>query len=89
MHAINNMINSLIHLHLRTGSTGGVSFVKHVGVAYDTYRTKNGTLVSSFGGSEFTYFCSGHVHKQNEFGTGRGFVDTLYIFGEEAELSSG
>ncbi len=74
--AINNMI--------KDGDTGGVKFIKHVGLAYDKFRTKDGRRVTSFGGPPFWYFCSGHLHKANEFGPGRGFVDdNIYIFGEE------
>ena len=81
--AINNMINK--------NSAAGVSFVKQAGKAYNKYRIKDGTSVESFGGNPFTYFCSGHVHLPDEFGLGegRGFVDELYIFGEEEDASGG
>ena len=82
-------LKDTINNYLQTGSTGGVSFVKHIDKAYDTYRAKDGSIISSFGGSEFTYFCSGHLHKPNKFGMGRGFVDALYIFGEDEDFSSG
>jgi hypothetical protein len=84
-------LKSAISNTILTGNTGGVLFVEQVGKAYDKYRNKNGTLTTSFGGNPFTYFCSGHVHRPNEFGLGqnRGFVDTLYIFGEEEDFSYG
>jgi hypothetical protein len=84
-------LKSAISNTILTGNTGGVSFVERVGKAYNKYRNKNGTSTTSFGGNMFTYFCSGHVHRPNEFGLGqnRGFVDTLYIFGEEEDFSYG
>jgi hypothetical protein len=82
-------LKDAINNYLQTESTGDVSFVKHIDKAYDTYRAKDGTVVSSFGGNGFIYFCSGHLHKPNEFGMGRGFVDALYIFGEEEDFSYG
>eukprot|EP00804_Cyclotella_cryptica_P000220 CCRYP_016193-RA/>CCRYP_016193-RA protein AED:0.08 eAED:0.08 QI:176/1/1/1/0.93/0.81/16/2046/995 len=79
--AIRNIIN--------TGSTQGVNFVTSVGLAYNSYRTKDGTLVNKFAGNAFKWFCSGKVHKPAVFGSGTGFVDQLYIFGEEADASGG
>lgn len=70
-------------------STGGTKFVKHVGLAYDAFRTKSGRRVDSFGDNDFVYFCSGHLHPPEEFGPGRGFVDGVYIFGEEEEADNG
>ena len=69
---------------VQSKSTKGVAFVKYVGRAYNNYRNKDGT-VSSFG--NFKYLCSAHVHRPNEFelGPNRGFVDTIYITGEETE----
>lgn len=70
---------------------GGVDFdfVNSMNIAYDSFRTKDGTTVNSFGGASFKWFCSGKVHKANTFGTNRGFVDQIYIFGEEAPASGG
>lgn len=73
---------------ITTGTTQGVQFVNSMGLAYDAFRTKDGTSVNKFGGSAFKWFCSGKVHKANTFGTNKGFVDQMYIFGEEASAPS-
>jgi hypothetical protein len=80
---------SAIRNIITTGSTQGVNFVTSIGLAYNSYRTKDGTLVNNFGGNAFKWFCSGKVHKPEAFGPGTGFVDQLYIFGEEAAASGG
>ena len=74
--AINNAIAD------ENGLTGGIQFIKSMGKAYDTYRTKEG-VISSIDESRFIYFCSGQVHEPNTFGPNMGFVDRVYIFGEE------
>lgn len=81
--AINNVIQSA------SGSTGGVSFVNSIGRAYDLFRNKDGMLVSSFGGREFERFCSGQVFEADTYGPNIGFVDRLYIFGEEVSNNDG
>jgi hypothetical protein len=53
-------------------------------LAYNSYRLKDGSIASQNDFSSFMWFCSGHVHEANTFGSNRGFVDRLYIFGEEA-----
>ena len=72
-------LKSAINNTILTGNTGGVAFVEKVGKAYNKYQNKDGTSATSFGGNPFAYFCSGHVHRPNEFGLplNRGFVDTL------------
>ncbi len=64
------------------GDTGGVEFIKSMGKAYNSYRGKDGKPGTINEGT-FTYFCSGQVHEANTFGPNIGFVDRLYIFGEE------
>lgn len=80
---------SAIRNIITTGSTQGVNFVTSIGLAYNSYRTKDGTLVNNFGGNAFKWFCSGKVHKPEAFGPRTGFVDQLYIFGEEADATGG
>ncbi|KAL3764667.1 hypothetical protein ACHAW5_000298 [Stephanodiscus triporus] len=73
-------LKSAINNMINKNSAAGVSFVKQAGKAYNKYWSKNGTSVESFG-----------VHLPDEFGLGegRGFVDTLYIFGEEEDATVG
>jgi len=72
------------------------SFVTRMGYGYDrifdgTYHAVNnpdpvaeGTLgVASYGNSNFDRFCSGTSYEPGAFGTDRGFVDPIYITGEE------
>ncbi len=66
------------------GDTGGVEFIKSMGKAYNSYRNKDGNPGTINEGT-FTYFCSGQVHEANTFGPNIGFVDRLYIFGEEID----
>lgn len=39
--------------------------------------------VAAYGNANFSRFCSGTAHSANSFGAGRGFVDPLYLTGEE------
>lgn len=73
---------------LATGSTKQIQFITSMSIAYNSYRLKDGSSTSWFG-RPFKHFCSGHVHEAYTFGTNRGFVDRLYIFGEEAPASEG
>eukprot|EP00970_Alexandrium_tamarense_P006155 scaffold1033_cov205-Alexandrium_tamarense.AAC.14 len=82
-------LKSAINNVLTTGTTGGISFINSIGLAYDNFRDKNGNVVSGFGGKAFKWFCSGQVHEADTFGSGYGFVDRMYIFGEEADASAG
>jgi hypothetical protein len=67
--------------------TNDTQFLSSMNIAYDSFRTKDGTAVNSFGSTK--WFCSGKVHEAHSFGQNRGFVDRLYIFGEEADVSMG
>ncbi|WKD49137.1 hypothetical protein [Microbulbifer spongiae] len=80
--AIYNMINA--------GNTGGVSFVVAARQAYDRWSSNGGsswTNTSSASNTSFSRFCSSQAYAPNTFGENRGFVDQLYITGEE--VSSG
>jgi hypothetical protein len=80
--AISNMISS--------GSTGGGSFVNSARQAYDRWSANGGgswTNTSSTSTTAFRRFCSGQAYAADTFGTDRGFVDEVYITGEE--VSSG
>lgn len=80
--AISNMINN--------GNTGGVSFVNSARQAYDRWSSNGGsswTNTSSASNTSFSRFCSSQAYAPNTFGNNRGFVDQVYITGEE--VSSG
>jgi len=76
--AISNTIHS--------GSTGGGSFVTSARQAYDRWSSNGGTTWTNTSGpsnTSFARFCSGQSYAPNTFGVGRGFVDDIYITGEE------
>ncbi|MEE9603463.1 MAG: hypothetical protein V3V75_09170, partial [Thermoguttaceae bacterium] len=76
--AISNMISS--------GNTGGGSFVNSARQAYDRWTDDAGstwTNTSSTSNTSFSRFCSGQSYAPNTFGTDRGFVDEVYVTGEE------
>jgi len=74
------------------GSVGGISFVTSAQQAYDSWSANGGvsfTATSSNTNTTFSRFCSGQSYNANTFGLGRGFVDNLYITGEEIFNGSG
>lgn len=76
--AISNVIS--------VGSTGGVTFVNSAWQAYDRWTSDGGTNWINTSGTtntSFSRFCSGQSYSANTFGPGRGFVDEIYITGEE------
>ena len=76
--AISNMIAG--------GTTGGVSFVSSAQQAYDRWSNDGGvTWIDTIDASNTTFgrYCSGQSYDPNAFGAGRGFVDYIYITGEE------
>jgi hypothetical protein len=80
--AIRNVIGS--------GTTGGDSFVSSAQQAYGRWTNDGGanwTATSDVTKTAFYRFCSGQSHKPNAFGTGRGFVDNIYITGEEGSTN--
>jgi Cu+-exporting ATPase len=75
-------IDNMIH----TGSTGGVRFVLSARQAYDRWSNDGGvgfTDVASVSDTSFSLFCSGQAYAPHTFGADRGFVDQLYLTGEE------
>jgi len=77
--AISNMISS--------GNTGGGGFVDSARQAYDRWSSDAGgswTTTSSTSNTSFSRFCSSQAYAADTFGTDRGFVDEVYITGEEA-----
>lgn len=76
--AINNMIIG--------GNTGGVSFVGSAQQAYHRWSNDGGVTWANTADATttaFFRFCSGQSYDPNAFGPGRGFVDDIYITGEE------
>jgi hypothetical protein len=76
--AIRNVIN--------TGVTGGVTFVNSARIGYDQWSANGGssfTATPDLTATAFSRFCSGQLHEADTFGAGRGFVDNIYITGEE------
>jgi hypothetical protein len=76
--AIRNVITS--------NNTGGVGFVTSAQQAYSRWTANGGntwTNTSSNTTTAFQRFCSGQSYVPDAFGPGRGFVDNIYITGEE------
>ena len=76
--AVSNMIAN--------GSTGGGTFVTSAQQAYTTWSADGGvnwTPTTSVASTSFSRFCSGQYYKPNTFGVNQGFVDNIYITGEE------
>ncbi|MCB1616361.1 MAG: VCBS repeat-containing protein [Pseudomonadales bacterium] len=80
--AISNMIAS--------SNTGGVSFVTAARQAYDRWSSDGGsswTTTSDTSNTSFYRFCSAQSYEPDTFGVNRGFVDHLYITGEEGSTN--
>ncbi len=80
--AIRNTIGS--------GNTGGISFVNSARQAYDRWTSNGGsswTNTADVSTTSFYRFCSGQAHRSDAFGAGRGFVDDIYITGEEGSAN--
>ncbi len=76
--AIGNMIDG--------GTTGGIPFVAAARQAYDRWSDDGGhgwTSTTNAANTSFSRFCSGQSYAADTFGVGRGFVDAIYITGEE------
>ncbi len=81
--AIGNMVSG--------GTTGGVSFVVSARQAYDRWSDDGGstfTPTSDVSTTSFNRFCSGQSYAPDTFGTDRGFVDEIYITGEEFTVTN-
>ncbi len=75
-------IDSVLH----TGNSGGISFVTSARQAYDRWSDNAGgswTSTSNVSNTSFSRFCSSQSYEPHTFGTDRGFVDNIYITGEE------
>ena len=76
--AVANMIES--------GGLGGQSFVLSARQAYGRWSDDAGatwTPTDSTANTAFSRFCSGQSYEADTFGTDRGFVDQIYVTGEE------
>lgn len=78
------------------------SIVTGMGYAYDTIYdgtynaisnpnpVATGTVgVGNYGATNFSRFCSGNVYQPNGFGVNRGFVEGIYLLGEETFNNTG
>lgn len=75
---------------IESGSTGGVRFVLAARQAYSRWSSNGGaTFIDTTNTSttSFSRFCSAQAYAPGTFGANRGFIDQLYITGEE--VSSG
>lgn len=61
----------------------GVDFVEDAARAYSRYSSNGGSTFTTSNLSGFSRFCSGQAYEPDTFGLGRGFVDRIYITGEE------
>ena len=71
---------------LDTGSPGGVSFVRRARQAYDRWTgdgSASWTVTTNTSNTTFQRFCSGQSYTPDTFGPDRGFVDHIYLTGEE------
>lgn len=71
---------------ISTGSTGGFNFVLAARQAYGRVSYNGGgswTSTSNTGNTSFYRFCSSQAYAPDTFGQDRGFVDHIYITGEE------
>lgn len=71
---------------LASGETGGVGFVTSARQAYGRWTPDGGATWNPTEGpseTDFSRFCSSQSYAPNTFGIDRGFVDDLYITGEE------
>ncbi|TWT47393.1 hypothetical protein [Botrimarina hoheduenensis] len=89
-------MRSAIDSVIAGGGGAGFTPVLGVGYAYDAiydggYHAVNQplpiaigtTAVAAYSSSNFSRFCSGTSHPREAFGPGRGFLDSLYLTGEE------
>lgn len=70
-----------------TSGTPGTNFVNSARQAYDRWSDDGGatwTNTSDTTSTSFHRFCSGQSYAPNTFGDGRGFVDHVYMTGEES-----
>ena len=68
------------------GNTGAVSFVTSAQQAYQRWTSDGGsswTSTSDVSNTDFSRFCSGQSYLPDTFGDDRGFVDSIYLTGEE------
>lgn len=80
-----NLQNAILNV-INSGTTGGVSFVLSARQAYDRWSDNGGaswTNTSSASNTSFYRFCSGQAFAPDTYGPDRGFVDQVYMTGEE------
>lgn len=83
-------LRAAIDSMIAIGTTGAIQFVRSTRQAYGRVSTDGGatfTPTADASTTSFFLFCSGQTYSPHTFGPDRGFVDPLYIAGEE--LASG
>ena len=81
-----NELKRAIRNKIETNRVDGVRFVRDARLAYDSWSTDGGQTKRTNvdpNHTGFCRFCSGQSYKPNTFGNNRGFVDQIYITGEE------
>ncbi|HIF93701.1 MAG TPA: hypothetical protein EYG46_11725 [Myxococcales bacterium] len=90
--AISEVNLDIVELQIATSgmidsdNTGGGSFVDSARQAYDRWSNNGGdswTNTSDTSNTSFSRFCSGQAYAPDTFGDDRGFVDEIYVTGEE------
>ncbi len=81
-------LRAAIQRTIDTGNTGGYGFVTaarqaYSRISYDGGRSFQNT--SSVSNTSLERFCSGQAYAPDTFGRDRGFVDPVYITGEEVD----
>lgn len=75
-----------------TSGSPGVSFVNSAQQTYSRWSSDAGltwTNTVGPGNTDFTKFCSAQSYLPNTFGPDRGFVDNVYVMGEESFSAAG
>lgn len=75
---------------IATGAPGGVSFVTSARQAYERWSGDGGATwnaTSDPSTTTFYRFCSGQAFAPHAFGFNRGFIDNLYLTGEEGSTN--
>ena len=81
-----NNLKTAISNTIANGNTGGIRFVESARQAYDRWSSNGGKSwihTANTSNTRFSRFCSGQAYAPNTFGLNRGFIDHIYITGEE------
>lgn len=86
---VNTIVNGTMETIDSDGNVAGIDFVLDAQQAYHRWSSDIGetwkNTTDSSDDTDFSTFCSGQAYEPNTFGVDRGFVDHLYITGEEVD----